>query len=97
MSVNPTPRYSRVNPSEPVMHDLPPLVAGEDTVPLRLVVRKADDSTWRGRLVFGPGAVEDAASTAEIFCATTEPDLWAAVRDLRDHHIRDLYRSLTGE
>ena len=26
--------------------------------------------------------------------ATSEPDLWQSVRDLRDHHLRDLYRSL---
>jgi hypothetical protein len=33
-------------------------------------------------------------SSAEIFCAGSEQDLWQSVRDLRDHHLRDLYRSL---
>jgi len=32
--------------------------------------------------------------TAEIFCAESEADLWESVRELRDHHLRDLYRSL---
>jgi len=35
---------------------------------------------------------ELAPATAEIFCAESENDLWQSVRDLRDHHIRDLYR-----
>jgi hypothetical protein len=36
-------------------------------------------------------------ATAEIFFGAMEPDLWDSVRDLRDHHIRDLYRSLIAE
>ena len=41
------------------------------------------------------GSIEgEGPSTADIFCATTENDLWQAVRDLREHHLRDLYRSV---
>ena len=97
MSANPAPRYHRSYPSEPVLHDLPPLRYGESSVALRLVVRRAEDATWRARLLFGDGELDQALSTAEIFFGATEPDLWDSVRDLRDHHIRDLYRSLTAE
>ena len=97
MPANPNPRYSRTNPSEPVIHELPSIPIGEEVVSLRLVVRRAEDSTWHARLVFGLGEIADAVSTAEIFCGSTEPDLWESVRDLRDHHVRDLYRSLIGD
>ena len=40
-----------------------------------------------------PGAL---AATAEIFCAVTEAELWECVQDLREHHLRDLYRSVTA-
>ena len=66
-------------------------------IALRLVVRRAEDGSWRGRLVFGSGDVPEALATAEIFFGAMEPDLWDSVRDLRDHHIRDLYRSLIAE
>ncbi len=79
------------------MHDLPPIRFGEDIIALRLVVRRAEDASWRGRLLFGSEDLDRAASTAEIFFGATEPDLWDSVRDLRDHHIRDLYRSLMAE
>lgn len=49
---------------------------------------------WRGRIHFGAEETEHERTTAEIFCAVSEQDLWLAVRDLRDHHLRDLYRSL---
>ncbi len=45
-------------------------------------------------MLFGAPDTEAERSTAEIFCAASEPDLWQSVRDLRDHHLRDLYRSL---
>ena len=53
-----------------------------------------DDGGYRGRVLFGAQDTEAERTTAEIFCATSEPDLWQSVRDLRDHHLRDLYRSL---
>ncbi len=97
MPTNSVPRYKRQQPGDPVMHDLPPIRYGEDIVALRLVVRRAEDGSWRGRLLFGSGEAQDAVATAEIFFGADEPDLWDSVRDLRDHHIRDLYRSLMAE
>jgi hypothetical protein len=57
-------------------------------------VRRADDGAWRGRLRFSDSASSRERETVEIFCAGSEADLWESVRELRDHHIRDLYRSL---
>lgn len=84
-------RYGTPNPQDPVIHDLPPLRFGADLIPVQLEVRRAEDGIWRGRLLFG----ESGDATAEIFCAHTETDLWEAVHGLRDHHLRDLYRSVT--
>lgn len=87
-------RYGQSDPSDPVVHELPPLrIAGEE-VALRLSVRRTEDGVWRARLHFGPGDVDVAPATAEIFCGPSEADLWEAVRDLREHHLRDLYRSV---
>ncbi len=97
MPTIPNHRYSRADPSEPVMHDLSSIPFGDESVAVRLVVRRAEDATWRGRLLFGAGEMDQALSTAEIFFGATEPALWEAVRDLPDHHIRDLYRSLIVE
>ena len=33
-------------------------------------------------------------ATGEFLFGGTENELWESVRDLRDHHLRDLYRSL---
>jgi len=87
-------RYGQPDPSEPIIHELPSMRFGADEVPIRLVVRRADDGTWRGRLVFGAGDGDPPPSTAEIFFGVNETDLWESVRDLREHHVRDLYRSL---
>jgi len=97
MSGNSVPLYNRSYPSEPAVHDLPPICYGDEIIALRLVVRRAEDGSWRGRLVFGSGEVQEALATAEIFFGAVEPDLWDSVRDLRDHHVRDLYRSLIAE
>lgn len=83
-------------PSEPVIHDLPPIRFEGQMVSVRLAVRRAEDGIWRARLQFGEAAGLEERVTAEIFCATTEQDLWQAVRDIRDHHLRDLYRSLSA-
>jgi hypothetical protein len=88
-------RYGAPDPAEPVVHDLTPIRYGGAEIPLRLQVRRAPDGTWRAKLIFGLGETEATASTAEIFCAQSENDLWQSVRDLRDHHLRDLYRSIT--
>jgi hypothetical protein len=93
MPANPV-RYGAPDPAEPIEHELPTASVAGDEIMLRLRVRRAEDGTWRARLIFGAGDSETSASTAEIFCAESENDLWQAVRDLRDHHIRDLYRSI---
>jgi hypothetical protein len=90
-------RYGAPQPSEPVIHELPPLRYEGGLVPIHLELRRTEDGFWRARLLFGspdnPGAL---ASTAEIFCAVTEAELWECVQDLREHHVRDLYRSVTA-
>ena len=87
-------RYSQPDSSQAVLHELPPIRFDGQLIPIRLMVRRTDDAVWRGRVLFGAPDTEAERSTAEIFCATSEQDLWQAVRDLRDHHLRDLYRSL---
>ncbi len=87
-------RYNVPDHAEPTEHELPPATIAGEEVMLRLRIRRAEDGTWRARLIFGSGELGSAPSTAEIFCAESENDLWQAVRDLRDHHIRDLYRSI---
>lgn len=90
----PSVRFGQPDPTEPVIHELPPLRYGGDEVPVRLAVRREDDGSWRGRLIFGTADGDTAPSTAEILFGTSETDLWESVRDLREHHLRDLYRSL---
>lgn len=87
-------RYGLPDPAEPVIHDLPPIKFAGADVPVRLVVRRTPDGVWRGRFLFGGDDPSLAPSTAEIFCGPNEADLWESVRDLREHHIRDLYRSV---
>jgi len=91
----PQSRASVPDPSEPVLHDLAPLRYEGTALAVRLAVWRTDDGMWRGRLHFTEAGSEAERVTAEIFCATTEQDLWQAVRDLREHHLRDLYRSLS--
>jgi hypothetical protein len=81
-------------PSEPLLHDLAPLKVDGALVPVRLAVRRTEDGIWRARLHFFEPGTDAERITAEIFCATSEQDLWQSVRDLRDHHLRDLFRSL---
>lgn len=83
--------FGASTPSDPVQHELPPIRYEGELVPLRVEIRRGEDGTWRGRLLFG-AQPEDPPATAEIFCAVTEADLWECVRDLREHHLRDLYR-----
>lgn len=88
-------RPAAPDPSEPLLHDLPPVRFEGQLVTVKLAVRRAEDGMWRARLHFLEDGQDHERVTAEIFCATTEQDLWQAVRDLRDHHLRDLFRSLT--
>ena len=90
----PNVRPMAPEPSEPQLHDLPPVQFEGKLVAIKLAVRRSEDGIWRGRLHFLAEG-ESERVTAEIFCATTEQDLWMAVRDLRDHNMRDLFRSLT--
>ena len=89
-------RFGAQDAGEPVFHDLAPIRFSGVDVTVRLAVRRAEDGAWRARLIFGAADNVPGQPTAEIFCASTETDLWQAVRDLRDHHVRDLYRSLAG-
>lgn len=92
----PQVRPSQPEPSEPQFHDLPPLRFEGTLITVRLSVRRTEDAIWRARLHFLDERSESEKITAEIFCATSEQDLWLAVRDLRDHHLRDLFRSLSS-
>ncbi len=87
-------RRSVCQQKDPVIHDLPPLRYEGQDVPVRLEIHRSEDGTWRGRLLFGADDVAGDRSTAEIFCALTEHDLWQSVCSFRDHHFRDLYRSI---
>lgn len=87
-------RYGSPHPTEPVLHELPPLRYEGQLIPVHLEVRRSDDGAWRGRLLYGAGEDGAHVATAEIFCAASEADLWECVHDLRDHHVRDLYRSV---
>ncbi|HUL50199.1 MAG TPA: hypothetical protein VLT79_09320 [Gemmatimonadales bacterium] len=87
-------RYSSPDAQEIVVHELPPIRFDAQLIAVRLLVRRSEDGVWRGRMVYGAPDTEAERSTAEIFCAGSEQDLWQSVRDLRDHHLRDLYRSL---
>lgn len=87
-------RSNLPDPSEPILHELEPVRYEGATVAVRLAVRRSEDGIWRGRLHFAPSSGDPERATAEIFCATSEQDLWQAVRDLREHHLRDLLRSL---
>ncbi len=92
MPAQPARNPASANP--PAVHELPPIRFDGSEVPVRLAVRRSDDGMWRGRVHFGAEDTEGERVTAEIFCAASEQDLWQSVRDLRDHHLRDLYRSL---
>lgn len=76
------------------VHDLTPIRFDGQDIEVRLALRQTPDGMWRGRVLFGAPETEHERTTAEIFCATTDDDLWQSVRDLREHHLRDLYRSL---
>jgi hypothetical protein len=91
-----TVRLSTRDPREPVQHSLDPIRIAGQTIHLSLTIRRDDDGAWRGRLRFVDDGTRAERCTAEIFCGATEADLWTAMRQLRDHHLRDLYRSLAA-
>jgi hypothetical protein len=89
-------RYGQsAQPSEPALHELPPLKYEGALISVFAEVRRTEDGVWRGRLLFGTQETGPGPSTAEIFCAVSEADLWESVQGLREHHLRDLYRSVT--
>src|SRR2546426_11253190 len=83
MSVNPA-RSGVPKSAEPVVHELPSIRVGGADLPVRLATWRAEDGTWRGRLMFGSGEGEG-PSTAGHFFAATGNDLWQSGRDLRAH------------
>jgi hypothetical protein len=94
MALQTTVRPPTRDPHEPVHHELDPLRFAGQLVSLSLILRRADDGAWRGRLRFVDADSNRQRETVEIFCAQSEAELWESLRELRDHHIRDLYRSL---
>ena len=79
---------------EPVLLDLPNITYAGHSLAVRLVLRLDDQRVWRGKLQFQADGVDVPRETFEIFCGAREQDLWESVRSLREHHFRDLYRSL---
>jgi hypothetical protein len=75
-----------------IEREFPPLRSEGIDLAVRVTARLADDGVWRGRFTFGD--FDPPCRTAEILCAATESDLWAAARGLGPHHLRDLFRSL---
>ena len=92
MRARPDPTW-RPAEEESVEHELEPVRIADQLVNLQLTVRHAADGAWRGRLRFHSPGTPD-RETAEIFCATSEADLWQSVRALGTHHLRALYLSL---
>lgn len=86
-------RVAAPDPREPTLHELPPLRLAGQMIAIFLTVRWADGA-WRGRLRFAPPEGHD-RETAEIFCGTTQEELWGAVGSIGNHHLRALYQSLS--
>ena len=86
-------RFTAFVPTDPFLHELPPLRLADQMIALQLSVRRDDDGAWRAwlRFVDQDGRVRD---TAEIFCGASEAELWQSVNGLQDHHLRALYLSL---
>lgn len=79
---------------EPVLLELPNMTYAGQTLAVRLVLRLDDHRIWRGKLQFQSAGADVPRETFEIFCGAREQDLWESVQSLREHHFRDLYRSL---
>lgn len=89
-------RYRAAISNEPVEYNLSQFIYKGEPIAVSAVIRRNKDGSWRGRIVFG-GSESDGGggvSTAEILYAENEDDLWLCVRDLREHHLRDLYRAV---
>ncbi len=90
-------RSTQRSPSEPIVLDLNPIRIEVLDVPVLMIVRRVEDGSWRGRMAFVVGESDHAVQTAEIFCCASEKELWDSVGHLREHHLRDLYRSLSHD
>ena len=88
-------RQGTRNQHRPAEHELPPIRVAGETVTVTAAVWRTEDGRWRGCLRFGDSDNDNLFSTAEILCADNESDFWESVRDLNDHHIKDLYRSVS--
>jgi hypothetical protein len=86
-------RFTAPIPRDPVLHELLPLRLYDQSIAICLSVRRADDGAWRARLRF-VDPDERTRETAEIFCGTSEAELWQSVHNLHEHHLRALYLSL---
>jgi len=64
----------------PADRRLPPVAGRRGLLAALVAIRAAD--------------VDAPRETFEIFCGAREQDLWESVQSLREHHFRDLYRSL---
>jgi hypothetical protein len=76
------------------VHDLEMILVGGAQVRVRLETRQDATGTWRGRMRFAPHASLVTFATGDIFRGASDADLVVAGRSLREHHLRDLYRSL---
>lgn len=93
----PMPETPSPEPSADVIHELDAIRIGGVAVRVRLETRRAPDGTWRGRMRFLPEASLLSFVTGDIFRGSADADLLVAGRSLREHHLRDLYRSLQGD
>ena len=65
---------------EHILHPLPPIRLAGQTIHLFLTMWHDDDGTWRGRLRFTDGEQPHRARwTADIFCGSSEDEVWSAV------------------
>jgi hypothetical protein len=88
-------RHGPAKLRKPVEHELPSFLYKGESVIVSAVVRRTEDGSWRGRIVFGRSETDETISTAEILYAEDEDDFWLCVGDLREHHLRDLYRAVS--
>lgn len=92
----PQPDVRPSDASTELLHDLESIRIDKVGVRVRLETRREADGTWRGRMRFSPEASLVSYVTGDIFRGSSDADLLVAGRSLREHHLRDLYRSLQG-
>jgi len=90
-------RSSQRDPNDPIVHDLNPIRIDGHDILIRMIIRRIEDGSWRGRMAFVESESDRQVETAEIFCGASEKELWDSVGHLREHHLRDLHRSLSHD